>query len=81
MAAVPTAAVDLSKGSGSSRNWTLIALLAAAIGVLGFAAMPVGAFPRPVAHAIVTRRLEIALAGVALVAGIGLSMLLSAVLS
>jgi hypothetical protein len=80
-AAVPSAALQLTSDTGSSRSWILIALVAAALAVLAFAAAPRTAFPQPVAHFLVTRRLEIALAGIALVAGVGLSMLLSAVLS
>jgi hypothetical protein len=59
----------------------MIPLVAAAIALLGLAAAPVRAFPQPVAHLLLRRRLEIAIGGVALVAGVGLSMLLSAVLS
>jgi hypothetical protein len=81
VAAGPTAPLDIGSDGGSSHNWALVALLVAAIAVLGFAAAPLRAFPEPVAHVLVARRLEIALAGVAVVAGVALSMLLSAVLS
>ena len=80
-AAVPTPALDVGGDTGSSRNWALVALLVAAIAVLGVAAAPLRAFPEPVGHVLVKRRIEIALAGVALVAGVGISMLLTAVLS
>lgn len=80
-AAIPTPAVDVAGDNGSSKNWVLVALLAAAIGVLGVAATPRRAFPHPVAHALVTRRIEIAFVGLAIVAGVGISMLLAAVLS
>lgn len=80
-AAIATPSVSIGSDTGSSKNWVLVALLATAIAVLGVAAAPLRAFPRPVAHVLAMRRIEIAFVGAALVVGVGFSMLLAAVLS
>jgi hypothetical protein len=81
MGAVPAATRDLTPGDGSSKNWFLILLVIAAGAILAVAATPVTVFPQSVADVVASRRLEITFAGLALVAGVGLSMLLAAVLS
>jgi hypothetical protein len=80
-AAVPTPVVDVGADNGASTKWMLVALLTGAIAILGLAAAPRRAFPQPVARVVVPKRLEIAFVGLALVAGVGISMLLAAALS
>jgi uncharacterized protein HemX len=74
-------AIDENGTSGGSLRWLLIAVLAAGLGMVAVAMAPAAALPRSFAHALATRRIEMAIAGMAIAVGLGFSIVLAALLA